>query len=263
MMSAGADVMSTDARIPVPMRGYLAELVARLEAVLGDGLLGVYLFGSAALDDWVEGISDVDVAAVAADGSLTPRRLDAIGERLDEKALPVAARKLEFVLYTASAASSGNPRFSLNFNTGPQDPTTIDLDPTRVPVFWFVLDVAIGRERAIILRGPPPARLFHAPSDEAVREALAEGLRWQRSNPEPASAVLAACRTWRYLEEGQWHGKGAAGGWAIDKLRDADPEAGQLVSAIVAAREQGGAAAPADEVVAARIVDRVSQALGV
>ena len=253
--------MPCDARIPFPLRGYLTELVDRLNAVLGDSLLGAYLIGSAALGDWVEKSSDVDVAAVAADKSLTPRRLDAIAALLDQKALPVTASKLEFVLYTSSSAGSGRPSFSLNFNTGPLVATTDDRDPSRVPSFWFVLDIAIARDRAIALLGPPPQQVFAAPLPEAVRDALAEGLRWQRSNPEPGSAVLAACRTWRFLEEGRWHGKTAAGRWAIGRLRDSDSEAARAVATLVGAREDGGQLAPVAAPVAERILDRVGAVL--
>jgi hypothetical protein len=260
-MSAGVHVMSCDARIPFPLRGYLTELVDRLSAVLGDSLLGAYLIGSAALGDWAENTSDVDVAAVVADESLTPRRLDAIAELLDHGALPVTAPKLEFVLYTASSAGSGRPSFSLNLNTGPQVVTTVDRDPSTVPSFWFVLDIAIARDRAIALLGPPPQQLFAAPAADALRDALADGLRWQRLNPEPGSAVLAACRTWRFLEERQWHGKTAAGRWAIGRLRDGDPEAARAVATLVHAREDGVPSVPVAAAVQARILDTVSAVL--
>jgi anti-sigma regulatory factor (Ser/Thr protein kinase)/predicted nucleotidyltransferase len=261
IISAGVDVIHCDARIPSALRGYLTELVERLNAVLGDALLGAYLIGSAALGDWVEKTSDVDVAAVATDGSLTARRLDEIAGLLDQKALPVTARKLELVLYTASSAGSGWPRFSLNFNTGPRDATSDERDPGTVPSFWFVLDIAIARDRAIALLGPPPQQVFAAPPSDAVRDALTEALRWQRSNPEPGSAVLAACRTWRFLEEGQWHGKTAAGRWAMGRLRDSDFEAARAIAALVGAREDGGRMAPVAAPVATRILDRVAAVL--
>lgn len=54
---------------PEPVESILAWWLPRVTAVLGDELLGVTLTGSAALGDYNEGWSDVDVCVVTANGT--------------------------------------------------------------------------------------------------------------------------------------------------------------------------------------------------
>jgi hypothetical protein len=78
--------------------GYLGELTRRLEAVLGDDLVGVYAGGSYALGEYEAGRSDLDVAAIVR-APLPPERAHEVVGAIRHEALPCPARGLEFVVY--------------------------------------------------------------------------------------------------------------------------------------------------------------------
>jgi hypothetical protein len=177
---------------------------------------------------------------------------------LDAKRLEVPARKLELVVYDEAWVSAGDPVFSLNLNTG-DGSTSADYDADRVPAFWFVLDVAIAREHAVAVTGPPAAEVFAPPAEERVREAVSEAMAWQRSNPDTTGAVLAACRAWHHRVTGTWISKPAAADWAGARLRHGD---GELAAMIVhaAAAQIGG---PGPDVPRETLHRLIARALGV
>jgi hypothetical protein len=203
---------------------YLAELAARLRARLGNRLTGAWLFGSGAIGDFDPARSDLDVQAV------TTVRLDRaererLAAELSHEALPVPVRGLELVLYArADLEDPGGPAFQLNLNTGPGMERHVAFAPDEDPRFWFVLDVAIGRERGRTLAGPSAADVFPALPRPLVLAALREALAWFRNGDAGgAQAVLAACRAWAWADTGRWLPKGAAAGWATGRLEDPEP----------------------------------------
>jgi hypothetical protein len=88
---------------------YLSELDARLGAALGELLDGVYLIGSAVFGDYVEGETDLDVAAVCQDPP-PPAALDAVRASGSHEALPCPARLLELVVYSHASLARRPPR---------------------------------------------------------------------------------------------------------------------------------------------------------
>ncbi len=76
---------------------YLAELTRRIAAALGEGLVGVYLMGSAAMGAYVPGVSDLDVWALVR-GPVATEVKEALAGRVDQAALPCPARGLELVV---------------------------------------------------------------------------------------------------------------------------------------------------------------------
>ena len=184
---------------------------------LGGPLAGAYLFGSVALDDYRPPRSDLDVAIVAT-RRLGPTAGARLAARLDHRQLPCPARGLELVVYAEESLVAGRVAFELNLNTGP-GLHEWQTDPGSVPIHWFVLDVAIGRERGKTLVGPPPADLFPPLPRERILSAIRESLDWHIDHgggeADPADTVLNACRAWRFLDEGRWSSKSQAGAWAL------------------------------------------------
>jgi predicted nucleotidyltransferase len=229
--------------VPVPLRAYLHRVATTLELALGDSLVGVYGIGSVALGDWIPGRSDVDVAVVVRHPLDAPALHD-LAEGLDNAQLPVPARKLELVVYELDRLRRGDTRFLMNLNTGSDGPTTVDLDPSLVPRFWFVLDLAIAHRVAIPLRGPAASDVWAAPSERDVRSALAEGLRWYgESGGDPVGTLLAASRAWHHLATGQWTSKTTAARWAARELATEAPDLAATVTAAAAVRATGTPAA--------------------
>jgi hypothetical protein len=201
------------------VRGYVREVARRVEAQLGTELVGIWLFGSCALGDFHPDRSDVDIQAVTR-GTVPVEERRALAAALAHESLPCPARGLEFVLYAADELTGPDaPRFQLNLNTGSQMPERIDLDPGDQPRFWFVIDIAIGREHGIPLAGPAPDQVFPDVPRELVLSALAEALSWFEENEgHSAQTVLSACRAWAYADEGIWLSKTAAAERLVDRV---------------------------------------------
>ena len=201
---------------PGEERAYLHELVERLRDVLGRKLVGVYVGGSYALEDYEPGRSDVDVAAVVASPLPARNKADVVAA-VRHEALPCPARGLELVVYTAAAAGARATRaaFELNLNTGATMPFRADTKPVRGQLHWFAIDRSILRSRGIALAGPPAQDVFASPPASALRPVLADALRWYREGGRPYDAVLNACRSLRFADEGVWSSKAAAARWAL------------------------------------------------
>lgn len=208
-------------RAIAPERAYLEEVTRRVRRSLGDGMSGVWLFGSGALGDYAPGRSDLDVQAVSTERLGRPA-LGELAAALDHESLPCPARKLEFVLYARDdLGEPTGPAFQLNLNTGEGLARHVAFDPEDGPRFWFVIDVAIGREHGVPLAGPPPAEVFPELPRPLVADSLAAALDWFESSGEsPEQTVLAACRAWAWATDGRWRSKADSARWASDRLRN-------------------------------------------
>lgn len=212
---------------------YHAELVARLQGLLGEELVGVYAGGSWSLGDFESARSDLDVAAVSQARLAAAVKRDIV-EALRHESLPVPARGLELVLYAEPAVRvpTVEAALELNLNTGAGMRFRADLEPDPLERHWFPIDRAILAEHGLALHGPPAGEVFAPPSREELLRAVRESLEWHlRYGPAGDDAVLNACRALRYVVEGTWSSKGEAGRWALERVEDES-----LVAAALAAR---------------------------
>jgi hypothetical protein len=200
-------VIGSPARL---LDSYVGELARRVEDALGERLVGVWLVGSAALEDYDPRRSDVDVQAVATERlSLSERR--GLAARLEHGTLANPARGLEFVLYAEEdLAAPGGPRFQLNLNTGPRLAHHVTYDADDDPRFWFTIDVSIARQGGRALVGPPASVVFPEPPRPLLATAVLEALDFyadapdamNQALPDQAStdqALLSACRAWAWV----------------------------------------------------------------
>ncbi|OQE45975.1 hypothetical protein PENCOP_c001G07804 [Penicillium coprophilum] len=195
---------------------YLRHLVHSLQGELKDNLLAIYLFGSAGYGAYEPGISDVDVYAIIHEPILDYQRLSRI---ISHTTIPCPARKLEFVLFTKANAASQttNPAFEMNFNTGKDMDDYVNLNSQTEPRFWFLLDIAIGRDLGKSLLGPPPDRLFAAPKVTWIFDCMMDSLAWYRENgPVTYDGVLNACRQMSYAKTLTWRSKMDSGTWVLE-----------------------------------------------
>jgi hypothetical protein len=201
---------------------YLDELVRRLRHLLGASLVGVYLTGSAAFDATVPGRSDVDVIGVV-EPWCPPGRVGAVASACSHRMLPCPARKLELVLYPIEAVRSDPPPLDwiLNLNTG-ADGETASFDPSSEPGHWFVLDVAIARDRARALLGPPPHEVFAPLGRGRLLGAVRDSIAWHREHePTSSAGVLNAGRGWAWAATGDWRSKQSAAAWVLERTSHA------------------------------------------
>ena len=186
---------------------------------LGDRLVGVWLFGSGALGDLDPATSDLDVQVVTTVRLARAERED-LAVRLSHPAFACPVRGLELVLYACKDLHDPlGPAFQLNLNTGPRMAQHVAFDPGEDPRFWFVLDVAIGREAGRALAGPPSAEVFPELPAALVRESLQQALAWFSANDSGGGqAALAAARAWAWAEEGRWLAKRSAATWLTTRV---------------------------------------------
>jgi hypothetical protein len=149
-----------------------------------------------------------------------------LAERLSHSQLPCPARRLELVVYRRDVLA--DPvwplPFELNFNTGAGMADHVGLDPRAEAAHWFLLDLAIARERSTPLAGPPLHALLAEIPRADVLDALRSALDWYaEEEPDAAASILAACRAWQFAEEGEWASKRDAAEWATARLADTGP----------------------------------------
>jgi Aminoglycoside adenylyltransferase, C-terminal domain len=237
-------VIAAPSRLDAATAAYAGELVERLRRILGDALLGAWIVGSGARDDYVPGRSDLDVAA-AVDRPLSRSEKAAVVASCRQRALPCPAKGLELVLYRPATA----PHYELNLNDGPAVPFHVSYAWGEDEPHWFVVDLAGARGGSRAVYGPPLADVLPEPDGGSVRAAVRAVLDWQeRAEPVAANSVLNACRAWRWAATGEWTSKTEAAEWA----RDFDPG---LIDAAVAFR-RGEEAAPLDEARVRELLDR-------
>ena len=216
------------------LEAYAAEVAGRLRGVLGPGLVGVYLHGSAVLGGWRAPVSDVDLLGVVT-GPLDPAAKRAVAERLTDPGLACpAAHGLELHLITAATAAAPTrlPPFELHLAFAPGPPGRRAGYPVNVPATKVVdgagvagdpdllLYVAVCRRCGRALLGPPPAEVFGEPPRSWLLQGAAGELGWAAGRATFAYRVLTACRAWRFLEDGVLGSKVDGGRWARDRVAD-------------------------------------------
>jgi Nucleotidyltransferase domain len=182
----------------MPPRNYLDKLLNALGSALGDRLTAVYITGSAAIDAYRQGSSDIDVL-VAVDGA-SRDALERVVRDCAHDVVPVPATKLELVVYEIGelAAPHVPPRWSLNFDTG-ESTHQVDWDPTTQPSHWFVLDLAFASKHARALLG---SAVIASPPHDAVARAFDEMLEWFEENePDALPGARIRAAHWRTTGE--------------------------------------------------------------
>jgi predicted nucleotidyltransferase len=166
------------------VESYAGEVVDAVDAIAP--VAGAYVLGSALLGGFDPERSDLDMVVVV-EWPLDASEREAVTEALDE--LPPPVRKLELVVYTAGARP---PAYALNYPDGDGE-----------PAFWFVLDAAIGQERAQPLRGRRWGELLGPVTEAETRTAAEEMLRWAEERGDEL-ARQHAIRARHYLQHGDW-----------------------------------------------------------
>jgi hypothetical protein len=225
-MTAGLDAQSA---------GYIDAVAARLAAILGRRLVGVYLHGSAVLGGFSRARSDLDLLAVTTT-VLTEASHRHIVATLSPQALPCPAVGLELSVVTRASALAPVPAppFELHLATGPGvrvvDGRNHPGDPD------LLLHFAVCRDHGRrIGAGPPPAAVFAPIPRSWLLLGLERELQWAQQHATAEYQVLNACRAWRFAEQGVWCSKLDGGRWARDRVED------PAVVELAIARQQGGA----------------------
>ena len=212
----------------------LVELMAGMQTVLGERLLGLYLEGSLASGDF-DFASDIDFTAVVRDGGEDDgapafpeadfQALQAMHDRLAQLDSPWAIQ-LEGFYLSPGALRRHDPAGGLwpNLERGEGE----HLKLVRLDASWDIHRHVL-RERGITLFGPDPRGLIDMVTPDQLRQAMRPMLfDWgARILAEPnlmgergsqSYIVLTICRVLYTLASGATSSKPAAARWALANL---------------------------------------------
>jgi hypothetical protein len=219
----------------------LSRLAEKQEEVLGDDLLGCYVFGSVATGDFEPGISDVDTTTVLR-ADLTLRQLTALARLHREivEEMPAWEDRVEVVYLSSRALAMFRTASWPAAQISPGEPFHAREVDRGWLIDWYQL-----RDVGVVLRGPAIDSLVpeitHGEYVRAVRQHL---LTWRDSlddldsQADQAYAVLTMCRGLRTVRTGEHVSKREAARWASDEL----PEHANLIRDALEwrARSHGG-----------------------
>jgi predicted nucleotidyltransferase len=200
-------------------------VVTLLRGVLGDGVLGVYLHGSAAVGR-LHPDSDVDLFAVA-----SRRTTEAERRQLIERLLPISGRgdptgrsrsiDLEIVVQADVRPWRYPPRLEFQYgdwfrpefargNFGPWQSPDPDLT--------ILLEMVLQADRPLL--GPRPAELLDPIPPADLRRAMLDTIPALLSylDGDERNVVLTFVRTWTTLATSVIRSKDAAADWALPLL---------------------------------------------
>ena len=237
------------------LSAYVQAVVRSFKQVLGEGLIGAYLHGSAALGGFDSARSDVDILAVCS-RPLAAEEKRALIERLSEDVLPCPAGGLEMSVVTEDAVREATrcPRFELHVGTK-RWKTVVD-GTTHEGDADLVLHFAVCREYGLALFGPLPEMLFPILPRAWMLEQMADEMRWAEEHADWGSGILNACRNLRFMEDGIIGSKDDGAEWAVH--RGFEPV---LVTTALALR-RGEGRDPLDAEAARSLLRRARSTLG-
>lgn len=220
--------------VPDEVLFYVRRVARLLRAVRAD-LVGVYLHGSAVLGGFDPVRSDVDVLAVVAGADPAGQRDTGAALAATSPFCPGTGLEAS-VITAATAADVGDCAFEVHVGTA--DGTLVtgaghDGDPD------LVLHVAVCREHALAVAGPPPREVFGPVPPTRIRVSLVDELRWGRDHAAGRYAVLNACRAMRWAADGVLCSKLDGAAWYL-AAHPGDP----VVTAAVAAQRGTGDGPP-------------------
>lgn len=238
---------------------YAEAVASRSAEILGSGLAGVYVHGSAVLGGFVPSRSDVDVLVVC-EGALTDVQKAAFAQSLSESALPCPARGLELsvVRRETSLRPSAEPPYELHLSTAPDDCKVVDgrgKDGDADLVLHFAVCATAGR---LVGSGLPRHEVFGVVASGLIAGQMVRELRWAARHVPNEYAVLNACRALKFAEDGSLVSKVDGGEWALS--REPDREDAALIEGALRRQRNLGTTALDPEMVR-RFVDAVTQRL--
>jgi streptomycin 3"-adenylyltransferase len=196
----------------------LDSAVALVQEVLGDELVGLYLFGSAVLGG-LKPTSDLDLLAVSRRPT-TPDERRRLAERM--LALSKRPRHLELTIVVQSNVRPWSYPPRMDFQYG--DWLRAELERGEIPPPAANPDLAALITMTLLhgrpLAGPPPADVLQpVPHEDLVRAGADELDRiLAELGADTRNVLLTLARIWSTAETGEIRPKDAAADWAIARL---------------------------------------------
>jgi predicted nucleotidyltransferase len=199
----------------------LNDLLTQMQAVLGQKLVGVYLYGSLVWGDFDRESSDIDlVVATSSDIDVQEfSDLDAMQLGLIDKHTYWDGR-IEIAYVSIAALQTFKSHTYKLAVISPGEPFHIKASDPGWLMNWYMV-----QEQGRILFGPAPTTLIDPISkQEFIQTVKAHAARWgewihdSHSRPSQAYAILTMCRALYTCTHGVQASKRKAAEWAVQEL---------------------------------------------
>jgi predicted nucleotidyltransferase len=208
---------------PYPdINSFLDTLLLQLKTILGDRLIGVYLFGSLVWGDFEYGSSDIDLLVVTS-SDITNNEFDKLDYMQKELAKTYTHAKegmIEIAYLSENALQTFKTKRSQIAIISPGKPFQINEAGKDWLMNWYLV-----QEKALTLFGPPPKTLIAPTTREefiqAVRahtNALRNWIDGVHDRPSQAYAILTLCRAYYTSKNGEQTSKKRASQWTAKEF---------------------------------------------
>lgn len=198
----------------------LHSLRSQIQGILGEKLVGVYLYGSLVTGDFDHAISDIDLLAVTS-SQIDDQDFD----RLDRMHAEFVAGhpqwndRIEIAYLATAALATFRTQSSPIAIISPGEPFHLKEAGKDWLINWWVV-----RSYGVALAGPEPEQVIPAITREEFLQAVREQVHaWssyitetRHSRPYQAYAILTLCRALYACANGEQVSKQRAGLWAAD-----------------------------------------------
>lgn len=204
------------------LRPLLERILSRIQTVLGEKLVGFYLYGSLVAGDFDYEISDIDfLAATRTVISADEFRALEIMHRELAKEFPSWENRIEVAYVPLAALKTFKTQTSRIANTSPGEPLHF-LEAGRD----WLLNWYFVREYGVTLFGAPPETIIEYVSKEEfienVREQAVERAanveRSKFSRPYQAYLIMTVCRALYAVQNGEQVSKRQAASWVQEQF---------------------------------------------
>ncbi|MCY3834724.1 MAG: DUF4111 domain-containing protein [Chloroflexi bacterium] len=222
----------------------LAQLTAGLRSILGEQLIGIYLYGSLITGDFLPSVSDIDLVVVLKEALNQARfeKLHQLHENVTRRR-PEWEDRLELAYIAQSALRTFRSQTSIIGIISPGEPFHLISAGADWLISWYAL-----RENGFALFGPPVQSLFAPIAAADYLRAVHEHINGYRrlaaetSNRQFLSyIVLTVARGHYTLQHGEPTSKIKAAAWAGERY----PQWSALLEIALALRADAGHEAPA------------------
>ncbi|MDP9068000.1 MAG: aminoglycoside adenylyltransferase family protein [Actinomycetota bacterium] len=205
--------------IPGEERVQLDGVMRALHDVLGEALVGAYLFGSA-VSGGLKPRSDLDLMVVAQRCTRKDEREALIHQLLDLSGKP---RHLEVTILVEEEIKPWRypPRMDFQYGDWWRDEfETGDLEPWQEvnPDLASLIKMVLVADAS--LEGPPPGEVFDPVPQQDLVAATVDAIDplLQDIDDDAHNVVLTLARMWSSISTGEIHSKDAAADWALPRL---------------------------------------------
>ncbi|MBA2383073.1 MAG: DUF4111 domain-containing protein [Actinobacteria bacterium] len=198
----------------------IEQVVAGLRQILGDDLVGVYLYGSAVLGG-LQPRSDLDVFVVAHRRTTLDEKRRIVEHLLDVSG--AGPRPIELTIVVQSEVKPWRYPPTMDFQYGEWlrdefESGNLEPWPTTNPDLASLVTMVLLADRPLL--GPPPAEVLDTVPSGDYAQAVADGLGSLLDDLETdaRNVILTLARIWSSLATGTVRSKDEAADWALARL---------------------------------------------